>query len=80
MFGKEQGATADEDAAACEVVEYGPAHGGVSGGGGQVVGVRAEDAFEAAAAAPGCQGEEVAFPLEADDVGFWGEECLVGGA
>ena len=47
MFWPKETATADENAATFEVVEHGGAHAAVAGRCGEVVSIRAKDAFEA---------------------------------
>ena len=69
----EEAASADETAAVFDVIEYRGSHAAVAWGCGEVVGIRTEDAIEAAVFAARVEREEITFALEAGDVGIFGE-------
>ena len=69
----EEASAADEASAVVDVIEYRGSHAAVAWGCGEVVGVWTEDAVEAAVFAARVEWKEIAFALEAGDVGIFGE-------
>ena len=69
----DEAAAADEATAVVDVIEYCGSHAAVARGCGEVVGVWTEDAIEATVFAARVEREEIAFALEAGDVGIFGE-------
>lgn len=69
----DEASSADEAAAVFDVIEYCGSHAAVAWGCGEVVDIGTEDAVEAAVFAARVEWEEIAFALEASDVGIFGE-------
>ena len=69
----EETAAADEASAVVDVIEHCGSHAAVAWGCGEVVGVWAKDAVEAAVFAARVEWEEITFALEAGDIGIFGE-------
>ena len=77
-FGKDERTSTNEDTSSAEVVQHRSPHTRVPWRGGKVVRVRSEDPLETVLGTLRPEGEEIAFLLEANNVGSLREELLVG--